>query len=201
MKEKTPCEELGYKVGDEFIILQKDACGFVKGQTVKLYSDDGSGAPLFQGSNNRYKLCAGQEGAYLALRFVTKVVKEGEMKGEAFNLKTNPWLIRVTNEQEYNAARKWLDENFGYYLDTGYATYMVGLTNTDDYGEICSHVMWMNEDSLKSTERYEIKLSYKTVVDSVTFPEVKTEQQKQIEELEKTTLLAQQQIETLKKGE
>lgn len=65
--------------------------------------------------------------------------------------------------------------------------------------EIRSYVMWMAEQSLKTTERYEIKLEFKAVVDSVTFPEVKTEQQKQIEELEKTILLAQQQIEELKK--
>lgn len=198
MIEKTPCEEMDYKVGDEFII-QKDACGFVKGQAVKLYMDDGSSVPLFQGPNNLYNLCDGQEGAYLDLDSVTKVVKEEKgMKSEAFNLKTNPWFIRVANEQEYNAARDWVKENFGDYLDIGYSSDKKGLSNTKDCGETCTRAMWMGEESFNETKRHEIKLIFKTTVDSVTFPEVKTEQQKQIEELEATIVQAQTQIAQLK---
>lgn len=202
MKEKTPCEEMGYKVGDEFIV-QEDACGFVKGQVIKLYRDDGSGCPLFQGINSWYNLCDGQEGAYFDLDCVVKLVKEEkeemqfDMKG--FDLKTNPWFIRVNNEQEYNAARDWVKSRG---LDFKYSgDYFKGLAAISNHlysdGRIDDYIYRCDvEDDL--SEYQEIKVTFKTVVDSVTLPEVKTEQQKQIEELEKTILLAQQQIEELK---
>ena len=193
----TPCQKLGYKVGDNFIV-QEDCSGFVKGQIIKLYEDDDSECPLFQGSNERYNLCGDTEGAYLSLDSVTKLVKE-EKEEMQFDMKKEPWFIRVTNDQEFNAACDWVEENFGDYLETEYSSNKQGLTNTDDFGEICTHVMWMGEHSFNQTERHEIKVTFKTVIDSVTFPEVKTEQQKQIEELEKTIFLAKQQIEELKK--
>lgn len=129
-----------------------------------------------------------------------KLLQEKEMFDTNFDMKSQPWFIRVTNEQEYNAARKWLFENFGHYLDTGYASYMVGLSNTDDCGEICSYVMWMAEHALKTTEHYEIELSYKTVVDSVQYPQVETEQQKKVRELQETIEKAQKQIEDIQKS-
>lgn len=121
-----------------------------------------------------------------------------EKEDMQFDMHKQPWFIRVNNKEEYNAASEWLYENFGNYANTGYASYIVGLTNTDNSGEIHPRVMWMGEDSLEATERYEIKLSYKTVVDSVTFPEMKTEQQKKIEELEATIAQAQAQLAQLK---
>lgn len=42
----TPCEKLGYKVGDKFEVLE-DAEGFTKGQTVELKEDDGTECPFF----------------------------------------------------------------------------------------------------------------------------------------------------------
>lgn len=193
----TPCEELGYKVGDEFII-QEDSCGFVKGQTVKLYQDDGSNCPLFQGINSRYNLCDGQEGTYFNLDCVVKLVKE-EKEEMQFDMSKEPWFIRYSNKEEFKLVDEWVKENYGDSLGVFYQNTMA-MTNIDQSGIIRGNVMWLNEEHIKSgPERHEIKLTFKTVIDSVTFPEVKTEQQKQIEELEKTILLAQQQIEELKK--
>lgn len=198
----TPCKDLGYKVGDEFII-QEHAYGFVKGQTVKLYEDDGTSQPLFEGSNLKYKHCSGQEGAYYPLDSVTKIVKEEkeEMKFDmnSFDLKTNPWWIAVRNREEYELVQNWLLENYGTKCIAEYSREFKYLTNTGCGGRV--EKSWVMHGSADKPEHQEIKLNFKTVVDSVTFPEVKTEQQKQIEELEKTILLAKQQIETLKKGE
>lgn len=46
-KKMTPCEKLGYKVGDEFEVISHHA--FKKGQVVTLHKDDGTECPLFAG--------------------------------------------------------------------------------------------------------------------------------------------------------
>lgn len=46
-KKMTPCEKLGYKVGDEFEVIDHHA--FKKGQVVTLHEDDGTECPLFAG--------------------------------------------------------------------------------------------------------------------------------------------------------
>ena len=43
----TPCEKLGYKVGDKFRMLE-DYHDWRKGETVVLVYDDGSVCPLFE---------------------------------------------------------------------------------------------------------------------------------------------------------
>lgn len=135
----------------------------------------------------------GDEVFYDKSRF--EIVQEKEM----FDMKTNPWFIRVNNKEEYDAASEWLNENFGnYYADTGYIGYIVGLSNTDDRGEIHPRVMWMGEDSLGATERYEVKLNFKTVIDSVEYPVVKSERDLKIEELEQSIKEAQERLNELK---
>lgn len=45
----TPCEKLGYKVGDEFVFSPKDGHhGFRDGEIVELIKDDNSIAPWFK---------------------------------------------------------------------------------------------------------------------------------------------------------
>lgn len=46
-KKMTPCEKLGYKVGDMFEVISHYA--FKKGQVVTLHEDDGTECPLFAG--------------------------------------------------------------------------------------------------------------------------------------------------------
>ena len=71
-REMTPCEKLGYKVGDDFMVLAS-IVGFKSGQVVTLFEDDGSGSPLFKGDNNTYTLCDGKPGAHLLLDKVCKI--------------------------------------------------------------------------------------------------------------------------------
>ena len=65
----TPCEKLGYKVGDKFEVVEASQ-GFRRGQTVTLFRDDRSESPLFKGDNTRYSNAAGSPGAYLMLSHV-----------------------------------------------------------------------------------------------------------------------------------
>lgn len=68
----TPCEELGYKVGDEFV-LKQDMHGVEKGQVITLFMDDGTDHPLFKADPCKYDNADGLPGAYFLLKWVSKV--------------------------------------------------------------------------------------------------------------------------------
>lgn len=72
--DQTPCEKLGYKVGDVFEVSQK-AITFSGGSTVELYRDDGSDNPLFLliDGSCLWQGCDGDDGAFLSLEFVTPI--------------------------------------------------------------------------------------------------------------------------------
>jgi hypothetical protein len=74
----TPCEKLGYKVGDKFRCLSGHV-GFEIGQIIALYRDDGSYSPLFFGKNSEYTNCDGKPGAHLNLDYVEKINQEVNM--------------------------------------------------------------------------------------------------------------------------
>jgi len=42
------CKELGYKVGDKFVVITDNHASFSEGSLVTLYADDGSYLPLFK---------------------------------------------------------------------------------------------------------------------------------------------------------
>mgnify|MGYP001232478946 CR=1 FL=1 len=42
----TPCQKLGYNVGDKFVVIKEDI--LAKGSIVTLYKDDGSDLPIFK---------------------------------------------------------------------------------------------------------------------------------------------------------
>ena len=56
----------------------------------------------------------------------------------------------------------------------------------------------MDKNSLKATERYEIKLNFKAVVDSVEYPVIKSERDLKIEELEQSIKEAEERLNELK---
>lgn len=96
----TPCEKLGYKVGDKFIVT-KDGT-FSIGSLVSLYEDDGTGNPLFRliEGECQYLRCGGEAGEYLGISFVKPYI---ENKSEANNtdteIKDTVWLQLASLEK------------------------------------------------------------------------------------------------------
>lgn len=125
--------------------------------------------------------------------------EENVFNMKAFNMKTQPWFIRINSQEEFQAVQEWLIENHGVSLDCRWnGDYMVGLTNTTDSGHTYGdHIMWHGSDDIGNI-REEIKFSFKTVIDSVEFPVVVSEEQKEIQRLTKIIEEAQQSLNKLK---
>ena len=64
-KKMTPCEKLGYKVGDKFEVISHHA--FKKGQVVTLHEDDGTECPLFSGDGGGAGVFDGVECSFATL--------------------------------------------------------------------------------------------------------------------------------------
>lgn len=88
-KEMTPCEELGYKVGDEFV-LDRCVSGAEKGQVITLFMDDGTDHPLFKADPCEYDNADGLPGDYFLLEWVSKVTP-------------------VTAQQQFGKHLEWRD--------------------------------------------------------------------------------------------
>lgn len=74
-KKMTPCEKLGYKVGDEFEVIRHHA--FKKGQTVTLHEDDGTECPLFAGDGGGAGVFDGVECSFATLnKHVRKIANK-----------------------------------------------------------------------------------------------------------------------------
>lgn len=103
IKEKTmtPCEELGYKVGDKFKLLEK-TCGAEVGQTLELFYDDGSKMPVFKTSPCNYNCCRGKPGAYFSLSKVEKIEELVQLPKD--------FKIRINSPAHSKLVRQWLFE-------------------------------------------------------------------------------------------
>ena len=118
---------------------------------------------------------------------------------QMFNIKSDPWFIRVNSEQEFNVIQDWLQENYGCSLITSYKTAFEYLTNTSCTGQIEeAFVMHGRGNPLETTSRKEIKFTFKTTIDSVTFPEVESEQQIKIKQLQETIDKAARELKELR---
>lgn len=122
-----------------------------------------------------------------------------------FDLTTTPWIIYIKSETQFYAAEEWLKTNFGKSLGMSYYDYMIGLTNTDCYGDVHNKVMYLAKGSDDSANRFEIKMTYQTTTEivNVEYTEIKSESEKQLDnvmaklaELQKE---AEQLQETIKK--
>ena len=111
-KQMTPCEKLGYKVGDKFEVLTDDD-GFEIGSIVELWRDDDSICPLFRGK--------GCDGEYLEIYLnacqpengvvVLDVKKVDETKNS--NQQSKLWLMRFTRMvgglMARQSSRQWME--------------------------------------------------------------------------------------------
>ena len=113
-----------------------------------------------------------------------------------FNMKTMPWMILVNNEAEFDAVDEWLVGQGYPSIGCKYPKYCKYLTNTTSGGSVADGIM--HGGNAASTFRHEIKLNFKTVVDSVEWPVVESERDKKIRELEESAKKIQEQINELK---
>lgn len=108
-----------------------------------------------------------------------ELVKESEM----FDMKKNPWYIKVNSQEEFNAVQEWLLNNFGDKFAHHYQKGMC-LSNTDYSGERLNKIVWYIYEP-KERDLLEIKFTYKTTIENVQFPVVESERQKKkLRELE-----------------
>jgi hypothetical protein len=113
-------------------------------------------------------------------------------------MKTQPWFIRFSSVEEAALVDEWLEENFGSTLNL-YSNNIIGVTNTDNDGNASNdYLYWVDESALTKTKRHEIKLNFKTIIDSVEWPSFRSEKDLKIEELEKTIAEAQKKLQELK---
>lgn len=118
-----------------------------------------------------------------------------------FDMKKEPWFIRVNNKEESKVVQEWLftlglkwirDSHAVKYLDAKI------ICNVFTDGVLSKNLLKTDFMEEVHSSAQEIKLTFKTVIDSVEYPVVKSEQQKKVEELEATIAQAQTQLAQLK---
>ena len=108
------CKELGYKVGDEFVVLKETT--FTKGSIVSLYYDDRSDSPKFKLISGKcfYNLCGDDPGAFIGLEHVEKL-ENTNTGGSVDYYKvyvTNPTNFEWQYDAECNDIIEALNMNF-----------------------------------------------------------------------------------------
>lgn len=76
----TPCEKLGYKVGDRFVVIRPELVtgGMSAGDIIILHRDDGSSMPLFRKEGEDYAHDCGYLEAIKPLRKLDNTLKTGD---------------------------------------------------------------------------------------------------------------------------
>ena len=182
-----------YKEGDKF--KAKKDFGIVKAGEILIAKDHfttkdlnwyaGEGFVSLHGYLND-----GYGGQYLEL-----VKEEEEMQ---FDMKKNNWYITFSNEEEFNLVQEWLkSKGFSpkysdkYDADADCFTKAPFSDSEDEY-------IRDSKSCAKAEGAEEIKIKFKIVIDCVTFPEVKSERNLKIEELEQSIKEAQALLNELK---
>ena len=93
-KQMTPCERLGYKVGDKFEVISHHA--FKNGQVVTLHEDDGTECPLFAGDGGGAGVFDGVECSFATLnkqvrKIANKLKPAKQSLADAIN--QNGWWV------------------------------------------------------------------------------------------------------------
>jgi len=178
-----------FKVGDKVKLLY-DYSSWNKGDIFLVNKETSSHSWIYSRNDENYvELC------YWTDETMFELVKEEK---EVFDY---AWLIKVNSEAEFECAKQWIEENIGmkFIGPFKYKEHMKGITNAYDDGAISKHILWVSEETTSKVKHKEIKLNFKTIVDSVEYPVVETEVHKKLKELEATAKQIQEQIQELKK--
>lgn len=118
-----------------------------------------------------------------------------------FDMKTQPWFIKINSQEEFDLVQEWLIENYGKGLQCDWEGYFkkCGVTNTRSDMEVSPNcVMWAGENSEVHKYANEIKFNFRKVIDNVEFPDVKSEQELEIERLTEIINQAQETLNKMK---
>jgi hypothetical protein len=136
----TFCVELGYKVGDRFLVegSEEEVC-FQNGSTVELYEDDGSKYPLFKLIEGfcEHDNCDNKAGAYESLNNVTKI------RGVNLNQELLDWAVEN--------IEVWDDEFSHLRGDQSYSSpiFYTKKTPTGTEWELASYsANWVNDNGI-----------------------------------------------------
>ena len=124
-----------------------------------------------------------------------EIIKENV---QMFDMKSSPWYISVSSKAEFDAAQVWLKDNFGATLRATYYEGMTYLTNMTSGGKVYDDfVMHGNCDPKEDTRQKEIKLTFKTVIVSVEYPETITPEQEKLSSILKQIKALQNEAQSL----
>lgn len=178
-----------FKVGDTVRRVAGYHQGMSKGDTAKIYD--------FYGPD--LKLEGYGDSTHTWTNF--ELVQDEKESIKQF-LKENSWFIRTGSPEKSKLVQEWLFEHgmgwlFGKTIQSGFNDTM--LTNTDSVGEKGDFIMFSTD--LEEKNAQEIKITFKTIVESVELPVVESkeeaERKKKIQELKETIALAQKQLEEM----
>lgn len=106
----TPCEKLGYKVGDKFWVREHPgSSAFTKNSVISLFDDDGSKSPLFklvEGDCN-HSHAEGKPGAYISLEYISRL--EPSVKREetpTHNIEAGDWTCHQGDEELFEKLKQ-----------------------------------------------------------------------------------------------
>jgi len=120
---------------------------------------------------------------------------------QMFNIKTDPWFIRVNSEQESKVVQDWLFEQGIMWKHSStqhkYTEYTF-ILNVLCEGHISKRLLRTNEACEIHPTAKEIKLTFKTTIDSVQYPEMETEQQIKMKQLQATIDKAARELKELR---
>lgn len=113
-------------------------------------------------------------------------------ENQMFDMKKEKWFIRTPDEATYNDVYAWLQEQGFHFGWTGYAHegWEEGMQVIGSWPYDCENEDRLRIGNVKSSNYFsdlrhkEIKLTFKTIVDSVEYPETKSAEQIQLEVLQ-----------------
>src|SRR5690554_1368778 len=149
----TPCEKMGYKVGDKFKVLSSVE-GFTEGQEIELYEDDGTDMPLFSGENIYHNHVGGNPGAYFLLSEVEKITSSASERQAKINTITRlkaAHAARRAAEAGYQAALQALREELG----DGFMVSEAAEGEPEPEEDINDPANWREGDLVRCVEGYE----------------------------------------------
>lgn len=118
-------------------------------------------------------------------------IKYFKLVSREFDMVNNPWFIRVNNEEEFGVVADFLEAKGFRFYEKKYTKNTQAIGNTDLGGNIerDSKVVRLMTSEIEKVIHHggeEIKINFKKTIsiDSVDYPEVKSAQQVEIEQIE-----------------